>query len=204
MGTRDDVEIIRTLRQYTDAVFRVDANCAWDAAETVTNSRIMQKFGVEFIEQPLPADAWAEMANVFERSSLPIIADESCRNESDLRECVGHFHGVNIKLLKCGGLTPARRMVERARELGLKVMLGCMVESSVGISAVAQLLPLADYADFDGALLLGRDPAEGVRIERGQIMLPKTAGCGIRLVADESMPSNMADERLGCCGHPRP
>jgi L-alanine-DL-glutamate epimerase-like enolase superfamily enzyme len=182
LGASADVEIIRILRQYTEAVFRVDVNCAWTAIETVANALVLQKLGVEFIEQPLPADHWTEMAKVFERSALPIIADESCRVESDLKKCVGQFHGVNIKLVKCGGLTPARRMIERAKELGLKVMLGCMVESSVGISAVAQLLPLADYVDFDGALLLDHDPAEGVRIERGQVVLPHENGCGARLL----------------------
>ncbi len=182
LGTPDDLETIRTLRQYTDAVFRVDANCGWSAAETVTNAMAMQKWGVEFIEQPLPADRWDEMAEVFERSALPLVADESCRTEADVKNCVGHFHGINIKLVKCGGMTPARRMIARARELGLKVMMGCMVESSIGISAVAQFLPLLDYVDMDGALLLERDPAVGVRLDRGHAIFPDENGCGARLL----------------------
>ena len=137
---------------------------------------------MEFIEQPLAADRWDEMGDVFGRSALPVIADESCRTESDVQACVGRFHGINIKLVKCGGLTPARRMIEQARRFGLKTMVGCMTESSVGISAIAQLLPLLDYVDMDGALLLARDVASGVRIERGRIIYPPENGCGVRLL----------------------
>ncbi len=114
---------------------------------------------MELIEQPLPADDWQGMAEVFRHSALPIIADESCQIESDVERCAGCFHGINIKLVKCGGMTPARRMVARARQLGLRVMMGCMTESTVGISAAAQFLPLLDYADLDGPLLLARDVA---------------------------------------------
>ena len=122
------------------------------------------------------------MRRVFARSALPIIADESCRAESDVDRCAGCFHGINIKLVKCGGLTPARRMIARARQLGLKVMIGCMTESTVGISAIAQLLPLVDYADMDGALLLADDIATGVRIDRGRVVYPDAAGCGAELL----------------------
>src|SRR6185295_18209611 len=108
------------------------------------------------------ADRWDEMRRLRVLSALPLVADESCQVEADVDRCAGHFHGVNIKLVKCGGLTPARRMIARARELGLSVMIGCMTESSVGISAAAQLLPLVDYADLDGAVLLMEDVASGV------------------------------------------
>jgi hypothetical protein len=117
-----------------------------------------------------------------EFQSLPVIADESCQTEADVERCAGHFTGINIKLCKAGGLTPARRMIQRARELGLKVMVGCMCESSIGISATAQLLPLLDYADLDGALLLGEDVAEGVRIERGRVSFPNRPGTGVVLL----------------------
>ena len=136
---------------------------------------------MELIEQPLPADDWAGMAQVFRHSTLPIIADESCQIESDVDRCAGCFHGVNIKLVKCGGMTPARRMVARARQLGLRVMMGCMTESMVGISAAAQFLPLLDYADLDGPLLLARDVATGVTFERGRIVFPDENGCGVQL-----------------------
>ena len=110
---------------------------------------------------------------------MPLIADESCQQESDVAECGPRFHGINIKLVKCGGLTPARRMIEHARSLGLKVMVGCMTESSVGISAIAQLLPLLDYVDMDGAALLASDIARGVQVDRGVCHYPAESGTGV-------------------------
>lgn len=181
LGTDRDLEIVRALRSHTNAIFRVDANCGWTADQTITNARELQSLGVEFIEQPLPADQWEAMQRVRRESVLPIIADESCIEVQDVDRCAGFFHGINIKLVKCGGLTPARRMIERARQLNLKVMVGCMTESTVGISAIAQLLPLLDYVDMDGALLLARDIARGVTIERGRCHYPAENGCGVRL-----------------------
>lgn len=183
LGTPQDLEIVRALRHHTTAVFRVDANCGWTAAETIDNSRALAELGVEFIEQPLPADDWRGQKQVYEQSALPIIADESCIAEADVARCAGYFHGVNIKLVKCGGLTPARRMIATARQLGLKTMVGCMTESSVGISAIAQLLPLLDYVDMDGALLLAEDIATGVTIERGRVRFADAPGSGARLLA---------------------
>lgn len=180
LGTPDDLAIVRALRGVTGAKFRVDANCAWDAATTLRMVEPLRELGVELIEQPLPAADVAGQQEVFARSALPIIADESCQGEDDVARCAGRFHGVNIKLTKCGGLTPARRMITRARELGLSVMVGCMTESSVGISAIGQLLPLMDYADMDGALLLAEDWAEGVRVaSNGQVHFPDLPGLGI-------------------------
>jgi L-alanine-DL-glutamate epimerase-like enolase superfamily enzyme len=181
LGTSDDLEIVRQLRRHTDATFRVDANCGWTADETIRNARQLKPLGVEFIEQPLPADDWEGSRRVMAESELPIVADESCIVPADVDRCYGHFHGVNIKLVKCGGLTPARRMIARARELGMKVMVGCMTESSVGISAIAQLLPLLDYVDMDGALLLGQDIATGVTLEKGRCQYPDEHGTGVRL-----------------------
>jgi L-alanine-DL-glutamate epimerase-like enolase superfamily enzyme len=186
LGTDHDVEIVRALRRHTDSVFRVDANCGWTADETISNSHELKELGVEFIEQPLPADQWREMGRVLGASALPVIADESCVTEEDVDRCAGAFHGVNIKLVKCGGMTPARRMIARARELGLSVMVGCMTESTVGISAIAQLLPLLDYVDMDGALLLAKDIATGVSIENGQCRYPRENGNGVRLLGDAS------------------
>ena len=183
LGTADDLAIVRELRSHTSAVFRVDANCAWDAETAIRLSGPLKELGVELIEQPLPPECWDEMQEVMRRSALPIIADESCRGEPDVERCLGHFHGINVKLVKCGGLTPARRMIGRARQLGLKTMVGCMTESSVGISAIAQLLPLLDYVDMDGALLLARDIASGVRIECGRVIYPEENGCGVRLLS---------------------
>lgn len=183
LGTDRDVAIVTELRKHTDAVFRVDANCAWDAAETIENAMAMKELGVEFIEQPLAAADWAGMEQVAHHCVLPVIADESCLEEGDVERCALHFNGINIKLTKCGGLTPARRMIHKARSLGLKVMVGCMTESSVGISAIAQLLPELDYVDMDGAMLLKEDIATGVRIlEGGKVIFPPTGGSGVTLL----------------------
>jgi L-Ala-D/L-Glu epimerase len=182
LGTPDDLEVLRALRHATDAVFRVDANCAWTAEETIEKSHALKKLGVEFIEQPLPREEWKAMEAVYHRAALPIIADESSQTEADLPRCAGLFHGVNVKLCKCGGLTPGKRMLEDARRRGLKTMIGCFTESSVGISAVAQLLPLVDYADLDGALLLAEDLASGIAIDRGRMIFPQENGCGSRLL----------------------
>jgi L-alanine-DL-glutamate epimerase-like enolase superfamily enzyme len=181
LGTREDIEIVRQLRQETDAVFRVDANCGWTADEAIENSRALKELGVQFIEQPLAADHWDDARRVYHESALPIIADESCIVETDVDRCAGYFHGINIKLMKCGGLTPARRMIQRARELALQVMVGCMTESTVGISAIAQLLPLLDYVDMDGAALLASDIASGATVERGLCRFPEEPGCGVQL-----------------------
>ena len=182
LGTSRDLEIVAALREHSSAVFRVDANCGWTAEEAVENSVRLKELGVEFIEQPLPADDWANSERVFEDAQLPIIADESCLVEADVDRCQGYFHGINIKLMKCGGLTPARRMIQRARELDLQVMVGCMTESTVGISAIAQLLPLLDYVDMDGAALLAKDIATGVSVEFGVCNYPNENGNGVQLL----------------------
>lgn len=182
LGTEEDVAIVSELRRYTDAVFRIDANGAWSSRETIENSVILKKLGVEFIEQPLPAGDWRGMEKVMHFSALPVIADESCVVESDVARCSLHFHGINIKLCKCGGLTPALRMIKNARDLGLKVMAGCMTESTVGISAVAQLLPQLDYVDMDGAMLLASDIADGIEIrDDAKVIFPDRGGSGIIL-----------------------
>tara|TARA_R110002095_G_scaffold198174_1_gene177600 strand:- start:5397 stop:6416 length:1020 start_codon:yes stop_codon:yes gene_type:complete len=183
LGTPHDLEIVQALRQETDATIRVDANCAWTPEQTIANSRVLAELGIEFIEQPLPADAPQEAHRlVFLNSVLPVIADESCRTEPDIRKCHGLFHGINVKLCKCGGLTPASRMLKQARALGMKTMVGCMIESTVGISAAAQLLPLLDYADFDGATLLAADSARGVTIRDGRVEFSSVSGSGIELL----------------------
>ncbi|MFB0947822.1 MAG: L-alanine-DL-glutamate epimerase-like enolase superfamily enzyme [Spirosomataceae bacterium] len=181
LGTPNDIEIIKELRKSTDAVFRVDANCAWTVEETITNSAAFESLGVEFIEQPLPNDKIEEMIEVKKRVNLPLMADESCIVETDVEKCFGKFDGVNIKLAKCGGLTPALRMIQKAKSLGLKTMVGCMTESSVGISAIAHLLPLLDYVDMDGSLLISNDPADGVVLNRGKAILPNQNGTGAEL-----------------------
>ena len=185
LGTPEDLAIVRELRKHTDALFRVDANCGWSVAEAIANSEALADLGVEFIEQPLPPDTPSEgHRKVFADSALPIIADENCLVEADVDRCHGLFEGINVKLCKCGGPTPALRMLRRARELGMRTMLGCMVESSVGISAAAQLAPLLDYLDLDGAELLAKDPATGVSVRNGVISLSAGHGTGAELDPD--------------------
>ena len=186
LGTEDDLKILRELRRHTDAVFRVDANCGWDVEQTLANAVAMKELGVEFIEQPLPADDWDGAKELRRKSALPLMADESCMTESDVERCEGCFHGVNIKLVKCGGLTPARRMIRDARQRDLKVMVGCMTESSVGISAIGQILPLLDYVDMDGAELLAEDIASGVKVTDGICHYAKENGTGAELLRDST------------------
>ncbi|MEL6918122.1 MAG: enolase C-terminal domain-like protein, partial [Bacteroidota bacterium] len=165
-----------------NAIFRVDANCAWSPEETILNATALKDLGVEFLEQPLNADNWRGMELVMHHTVLPIIADESCITEKDVEKCASHFSGINIKLTKCGGLTPALRMIKKGKELGLKIMVGCMTESTVGISAIGQLLPQLDYVDMDGAMLLKEDIADGVRlVAQGKVQFPKIPGSGITL-----------------------
>ena len=182
LGTKEDIAIVTELRKHTNAIFRIDANCSWGVEETINNAVELKKLGVEFLEQPLKADNWDGHKEVFKHSVLPIIADESCIIEEDVTKCHNHFHGVNVKLVKCGGLTPGRRMIQEAKKLGLKTMVGCMTESTVGISAIAQLLPQLDYVDMDGGLLLAEDIATGVTIDFGKISYSELNGTGVTLI----------------------
>ncbi len=182
LGTDHDMEIIKSLREITDKPFRVDANTAWTPEQTIENSRILKGMGVEFIEQPLAYDQYEAMEYVKKHSALPVIADESSRTEEDVKKCVKSFDGINVKLVKAGGITPGRRMLIEAKKSRMKTMIGCMTESSVGISAAAQLLPLCDYADLDGAILLKKDIAKGVRLENGKIIFPDKPGTGVELI----------------------
>ncbi len=182
LGTREDVEIVRALRQESRAVFRVDANCAWSAEETIEKSRALKELDVEFIEQPLPPDKLDDMEKVFGESALPVIADENACVPSDIPRLAGRFHGINIKLVKCGGLQPALKMIAMARALGMKIMLGCMVESSNACTAAAHLGSLVDWLDLDGPLLVAEDPFDGMNIAEGRITLPDSPGLGVRFI----------------------
>ncbi len=184
LGTANDMEIIQALRRHTDAVFRVDANAAWTVQEALEKIPALKQAGVELVEQPLAKDDWGGMKILFEQSALPLIADESCINEKDLEKCANHFHGINIKLTKCSGITPALRMIGQARELNLQIMMGCMNESTVGSAAIANLLPLLDYADMDGPLLLAEDIATGIEFDFGKIKLSGKPGLGVEYSAD--------------------
>ncbi|MHA7942890.1 dipeptide epimerase [Formosa sp. 3Alg 14/1] len=182
LGTNEDIKIVTELRKHTDAIFRIDANCGWGVDEALENAIALKALGVEFLEQPLKADNWDGHKKLFQDSVLPIVADESCQVREDIAKCHNHFHGVNVKLVKCGGLTPARTMLLEAKDLGMKTMVGCMTESSVGISAVAQLLPLLDFVDMDGAMLLAKDIATGISIKDGITHYSALNGTGVTLL----------------------
>ena len=180
LGTPDDLAIMEALRGHTDAVFRVDANAGWTLEEALQKIPALKALGVEFVEQPLAKDNWEGMKTLYKESVLPLIADESCVREEDVDKCNDHFHGINIKLTKCSGITPARRMIAKARSYGMKVMVGSMNESTVGSAAIAHLLPELDYVDMDGPLLLKEDLATGIAFDHGKVTVPRGPGLGIK------------------------
>ena len=181
VGFDGDVEVIAELRKHTNAIFRVDANAGWSLEEAMQKIPLLKDLGVELVEQPLEKTNWDEMKTLYQHAPIPLIADESCVFEKDVEQCVGHFHGINIKLTKCSGITPAIRMIARARELNLKVMMGSMNECSIGAAANANFLPQLDYVDMDGPLLLAEDAAEGLQFTNGNVQILGNAGLGIRL-----------------------
>lgn len=187
LGTEHDLDILNHLRTLTAAQFRVDANGGWSVEEALRVAPQLARLGVELIEQPLHADRIADMPQLKGCTTLPIIADENCQVPADVKRCAeAGFDGINIKLVKCGGLTPALEMMKEARQLGLKIMVGCMTESSVGISAIAQLLPGLDFVDMDGAVLLANDIAQGVTLERGTCIYPPGVfGSGVHQLRKE-------------------
>jgi L-alanine-DL-glutamate epimerase-like enolase superfamily enzyme len=182
VGFEGDVEVVEALRKHTDAVFRVDANAGWTLEQACHKIPLLHRLGVELVEQPLAKDDFEGMRKLHAVTPVPLFADESCVAETDVDKCAGAFHGINIKLTKCSGITPALRMIRNARNLGLKVMLGCMNESSIGTAALAQLAPMADFVDMDGPLLLQEDLAEGVRFDAGRILYrEKGFGLGVEV-----------------------
>lgn len=179
LGTDRDMEIVRVVREAAPGKrLRVDANAAWTASHAVRMIDFLADNDVEFVEQPVPQHDIEGLRFVRARSKLPIFADESCLVSTDVPRLAGAVDGVNLKLAKCGSLREALRIVHTARSFGMSVMAGCMIESSLGISAIAQLAPLLDHADFDGAALLANDPFEGARIDAGRISLADRPGLG--------------------------
>jgi L-alanine-DL-glutamate epimerase-like enolase superfamily enzyme len=179
LGTDRDMEIVRIVRNAApEKRLRVDANAAWTPKQAVRMSDFLAEQGVEMLEQPVPASDVEGLSFVRKRSKLPVFADESCLVATDIAKLAGAVDGINIKLAKCGSLREALRMVYTARALDMQVMAGCMIESSLGISAIAQIAPLLDFADFDGAALLSGDPFQGATIAGGTIRLPDGPGLG--------------------------
>lgn len=180
LGSEDDETIMRAVREVTNRAVRVDANEGWkDRQEALEKIQWLARMNVEFVEQPLPAHRLDDVAWLRERSPLPLVADEDVKTAADIPLLARAYHGINIKIMKSGGLQEALRMIYLARGLGLKIMLGCMIESSLGITAAAHLSPLVDWADLDGNLLIKNDPYRGVRVEQGRLILPEGPGLGV-------------------------
>jgi len=179
VGVPGDIEMVAAVRDATKAKIRVDANEGWNAKEAVSKIRELEKLDVEFIEQPLHRDDFDGFRILRTKTELPIIVDEGIFRSSDIPKYVGLADGINIKLSKSGGLREAMKMISVARAHKMKVMIGCMVETSVGITAAAQIASLVDYADLDGNILISDDPFKGVEIENGYIKLPDGPGLGV-------------------------
>ncbi len=183
VGLSTDEPTIEAVRSVTRKPLRVDANEGWtDKEEAVRKINWLETQGVEFVEQPMPAEMLEETRWVRSKVHLPIIADEACLNVAAIPKLVEAYDGVNVKLDKCGGMQQALRMIQIAKSLGLKTMLGCMISSSVSVTAAAHLSPLVDYADLDGNLLIANDPYSGVKVEHGKLILPDRPGLGLKAV----------------------
>lgn len=169
LACREDLEKLKKLRANTQSILRIDANASWSVEDALYLIPELEKLQIELIEQPLAKDNWEGMLRIKNETQIPFIADESCVAESDVAKCARHFDGINIKLTKCSGITPAKRMIEEARKLNLKVMMGCMNETETGTEAIAHFLPLLDYVDMDGPLLLDIASLQSLTYEDGVV-----------------------------------
>jgi L-alanine-DL-glutamate epimerase-like enolase superfamily enzyme len=179
LGTTDDLAILHAIRDVTQKELRVDANTGWTRKQAIKMLPVLEEFGVTVLEQPLDPEDIEGLAEVTRHSKIPVIVDESCIVATDIPRLVGKVDGINIKLAKTGSLREALRMIAIARAHHMMVMVGCMIESSISITAAAQVCPLVDICDLDGAALLGRDPYVGATIEDGQLRLPEGPGLGL-------------------------
>lgn len=180
MTQADDIGLLEQLRQHSDSIFRIDANEAFSFDEAKRLLPELKKLGVQLVEQPLAKGEWDAMKELKALSEIPLFADESCVQEQDVTRCADAFDGINIKLTKCGGITPALRMIAEARQRGLRIMLGSMNESTIGTAAMVHLSPLVDELDADGPLLLSEDIAEGLRYENAKVSTAPRPGLGVR------------------------
>lgn len=179
LGFAQELEVIAAMRNRYTGVLRVDANEAWSPDEAVAKLNELARYDIEFCEQPIPAGTPERLRWIRERTSVPLVTDEDSRDARDLPALAGCVDGVNVKLVKCGGIRAALAMIATARALDLKIMLGCMVESAILTTAAAQLSPLVDWADLDGPFLTAEDPFFGVTYERGRLVLPQGPGLGV-------------------------
>jgi L-alanine-DL-glutamate epimerase-like enolase superfamily enzyme len=180
LGKGNDIEVIEAVRSRYTGTLRIDANEGWDVEQSVRILREIERFDIEFCEQPIPAGNPERLRSIRERTGIPIVVDEDARFASDLPGLLGCVDGINIKLVKCGGIRAALKMIHTARALKFKIMLGCMIESAVLSTAAAHLSPLVDWADIDGPFLTTHDPFNGITYDRGKIILPTAPGLGVR------------------------
>ena len=181
VGRENDAEIMDAVRSVTDKPVRVDANEGWKTKEVALEKiKWLKTMGVEFIEQPMPAEMIDETRWLRDRVDMPIVADEAVKTAADIPKLAEAYDGINIKLMKAGGLQEALRMIHLAKSMDMKIMLGCMIESSIAISAAAHLSPFVDWADLDGNLLLKEDPFKGVLVADGKLILNDDPGLGIQ------------------------
>jgi L-alanine-DL-glutamate epimerase-like enolase superfamily enzyme len=180
VGVPGDMEILDRVIARSGKIVRVDANEGWDLETAMEKTLELYRRKVELCEQPLPHTAEDDLRELKRLCPIPVILDESIVGVAEVDARHDQGHGINIKLMKCGGITPALEMIEHANAHGLRVMIGCMLETSLGVTAAAHLSPLCDYADLDGNLLLRDDPFEGVRVEEGRLVLPDAPGLGVR------------------------
>ena len=180
--------MIRTIREITDLPIAVDANQAWkDRSMALDEIFWLKENGIVMVEQPMPKERLEDNAWITERSPLPIFADEAIQRLADIPSVKGAYHGINIKLMKCTGMREAWKMLNYARAEGMKVMIGCMTETSCAVSAAAQLSPAVDFADLDGNLLISNDLFDGMKVKAGRIVLPDRPGIGILPIGDYSL-----------------
>ncbi len=179
VGVEKDIEMVKAVREVTDAKIRVDANAGWTADEAIERINQLKEYDIEFVEQPIEPDDKEGLKKIKKNVDVPIIIDELLMTSRDILQFVGLCDGINIKLAKCGGIREALRMIHVARAHDLLIMIGCMIESSVGITAAAHIGSLADFLDLDGNLLLTNDPYRGVKLEQGRLYLPDSPGLGV-------------------------
>lgn len=180
VGVENDLKMVEAIREITDAKIRLDANCGWNTKEALKKIKELEKFEIELIEQPIQPGSLEDLRIIRENTDIPIFVDEWVMCAKEIPQFRGIVDGINIKLMKCGGIREAIKMIHTARACDLKVMLGCMIESSVGISAAAQIAPLVDYVDLDGNLLISNDPYSGVELKQGKWILNDLPGLGIK------------------------
>ncbi len=187
MGAAGDLELVEAIRAATRQAIRVDANEGWTPAEAPAKLARLAELGVELVEQPLPAGRLDETRALRAHSALPLIADEDVHTAEDVPRLAGIYDGINVKLAKCGGVSGALRLIGAARAHGMKILLGCMIESSLGIAAALAVAPLVDWIDLDGHLLIADDPFDGIPFKNGRLALPEGAGLGVEARGDRQI-----------------